>query len=405
MRTRQVLSNDLKFGNLNLLILDFAGQFEEYVSHSLFAQDAEALYCIVVDISEPIATVQRKASAWCSFIGGISAQKPSVLLIATHLDKRHECEHEALIMNLYHFLKRNHLNVSMVGCARVNYRADRIVDSLKNIKVLLYNTLQRQLKGMFIPKSYVLANQCLQKEFVERQKRQNSQIFSFEAVHKLLIQKVPKFYDNVQFLVRVLKYLHNCGTLLYSQSNNFIVLEPYTWLTNILCVFLPESGKASLLEHQHGLRRFDNISKHYELFHCKRADVTRIMQLLCEYDICIRVPMVPSNNPGFVFPSLLPRIDVKVLKRYWCASPVLGETFVGREVRCKNPIDSISQGLFCSLQVRLNREALMEHKGAICVLRKDIILIRTSEGTIKVVLNRDNNSLNAANTHTQCPQT
>ena len=40
----------------------------------------------------------------------------------------------------------------------------------------------------------------------------------------------------------------------------------------------------------------------------------------------------------------------------------------------------------------------MEHKGAICVLRKDIILIRTSEGTIKVVLKRESNSLNAANT-------
>jgi len=287
-RTREVLSSYLRLRDLNVQILDFAGQLEEYVSHGLFAQDSDALFCVVADISAPVDIVKRTTSAWFSFLGAISPQKPSVMLVMTHLDLQPESKHEGLISNLWKFLKKNHPNVSVIGCTSVNYRADRIIDSVKSIKSLLYNILKESLKGKFIPKSYIAAKECLQKEFLQKKA---SRIVSFADAGKVLVRSVSGFHDNQPFLVRVLKFLHSNGTVLYHQSNNFIVLEPYTWLTNILSLFLPEPGQRSIIGHQHGLMKFSDISRHYKLFQCTRAHMLRIMQLLCEYNICIRVPI------------------------------------------------------------------------------------------------------------------
>lgn len=383
------MSSYMKLRDLRLQILDFPGQLEEYVSHSLFAQDSEALFCLVVDISAPIASVAERSSAWCSFIGGISAQRPSVILAVTHLDRVAEVEHEGLIENLLKFLKNGHSNISVIGCARVNYRADRIIDCVKDMKLLLFNTLQRSLRGRFIPKSYIIAQEQLQR----RESRHDFQIVSFAAVRKLLVQKVPEFHDNHEFLVRVLKFLHSSGTIVYHQSNNFIALEPYTWFASILSLLMPESEKQMLIRHENGLMKFSDILQHYALFRCKKSDVKRIMDLLCDYNICVRAPMV---SVGYVFPSLLPTISVKLFQRYWCASPQHGERFVGREVTCKNALDSISRGLFCSLQVRLNNEALCEHKGAESILGKNIVIIRVEKNMIKVALKRKSGTLKAS---------
>ena len=142
VRTRHVLSVCMKLDDLQLQILDFAGQLEDYVSHNLFAQDSEALFCVVADISSPIGTVRSTTSAWCSFIGGISQEKPCVVLAVTHLDKKSESKHAHLASDLSTFMKENHTNINVVGCAHVNYRADRIEHCLQNIQQLLYGILK-----------------------------------------------------------------------------------------------------------------------------------------------------------------------------------------------------------------------------------------------------------------------
>jgi len=423
VRTREVMSSDMSLRDLYLRILDFAGQLEGYVSHRLFAQDLEALFCIVADISSPMLTVRRKTSVWCSFIGGISQQKPSVLLAMTHLDRVPACEHDGLILNLSNFVRKNHSNLSVKECLRVNYGAGRIVDCLKDIKDSLYDILKTKLKGKFVPKSYVRANACLQEESVKRNARQDSQIMFLAEVHKLLVDDSKEFHDkllvddskefydkrfddvskkfhnNRQFVVRVLKYLHSTGTILFSQSNKFIVLQPYTWLTNVLSVFLPEPGKPSLIAHHCGLIMLRDISAQYKLLHCNKADVKRVMELLLEYHICIRDGTHPSTDPGYVFPALLPTIKRKVRQSYWPVSPQFSETFVGRVVTCKNEWDSISRGLFCSLQARLNNEALYEYKDGTftCTQFRNVIIIRPKKKkiTIQVTLKRKNDTFNA----------
>ena len=58
-----VLSSDLKFRDLQVQILDFAGQLEEHVSHRLFAQDSEALFCVVANISGVKSSVKEQTVA------------------------------------------------------------------------------------------------------------------------------------------------------------------------------------------------------------------------------------------------------------------------------------------------------------------------------------------------------
>jgi len=394
VRTREVLSSDIQLGEIIIQILDYAGQLEEYVSHSLFAQDSEALFCVVCDISSAILAVKRRTSAWCSFVGGISQHKPTVLLAMTHLDKKPACEHERLILNLSNYLKKNHSNISIIHCARVNYRAEHIDQCLRNIKALLLNIFQIRLKGKFIPQSYALADKCLREESLKRNARKHSQIVSVDEVRALLVHSVPNFHDNDQFVLRVLKYLHYSGTILYSQHNKFVVLDPYRWLTNVLSLLLPEPEKQSRIPHKNGVMMLRDVSKYYKLFHCTRADVKRIMDLMCDYHLCI-CDRTQASNPAYVFPSLLPTIRKKILDSYWSVSHQNGEIFVGRVVTCKNAMDSISRGLFCSLQVRLNNEALFEHKDSTCVYFRNIILIRAGTGTIQVVFKRRNHSFQA----------
>jgi len=395
VRTREVMSSYVPLRDLILHILDFPGQLEEYVSHSLFAQDLEALFCVVCDISSPMLTLRRRTSAWLSFIGGILQQKPSVLLAMTHLDKKPASEHDRLILNLSDYVRKNHSNVSVTKCASVNYGADFIVNCLKNIKDLLYNILKTKLKGNFIPRSYVLANTCLQKESMKRNERQGSQVISFAEVQNLLVRRVPEFHDNHQFAVRVLRYLHYTGTILFSQSNKFIVLDPYTWLTNILSLLLPEHGTQPLIPHHRGRMKFMDISKYYKLFRCKRADMHRIMQLLCEYRLCIRDSTPEISDTSYVFPALIPTINMKEFQSYWSVSRRPNEFFVGRVVTCKYPMDSISGGLFCALQVRINNKVLFEHKDTTCVYFRNIILIIQKTGTIQVTLKRRNDTFQA----------
>jgi len=314
------------------------------------------------------------------------------VLTMTHLDKIPESEHKRLILNLSKFVKKNHSNISVVGCTDVNYDAHRIVESLKKMKVLLHSILKEKLEGKFIPKSYVSADQCLQKEFLDRQARQDSQIVSFAEIRKLLVRSVPQFHDNHEFFIRVLKFLHHSGKILFNESGKFIVLEPYTWFTNILSLFLREQDEESLIPHQHGLIMLRDILRHYQLFGCKRADVKRIMQLLCEYRICF---IVEGKNPGYLFPSLLPAIDAKVFQRYWSVSCKHGEGFVGRRVTCKNAMDSISRGFFCALQVRLRNEVLLERKDAVCVCGRNIVIIQLVQSTIQVVLKRKNDTFSS----------
>jgi len=91
--------------------------------------------------------------------------------------------------------------------------------------------------------------------------------------------------------------------------------------------------------------------------------------------------MGQANDEGYVFPSLLPALDAKLFEQYWSVSLAHGETVVGREAKCKNPVDSISRGLFWALQVRLSNEALHDHKDARCLCGRDVVLIRVAKST------------------------
>jgi len=105
--------------------------------------------------------------------------------------------------------------------------------------------------------------------------------------------------------------------------------------------------------------------------------------------------MCKAADMVYVFPSLLPTIAVKVFQQYWSLSPEPGETLIGRQVACKNALDSISRSLFCSLQARLSDEALIEDKNAICEYGRNLVFIRVAKGTIKVTLERKNDTFNA----------
>eukprot|EP01103_Thecamoeba_quadrilineata_P001906 TRINITY_DN1176_c0_g1_i2.p1 TRINITY_DN1176_c0_g1~~TRINITY_DN1176_c0_g1_i2.p1 ORF type:complete len:1699 (+),score=387.97 TRINITY_DN1176_c0_g1_i2:81-5177(+) len=283
---------------IDFTFCEFASQEIYFPIHQYFLS-RRALYLLVVDLSNESSS---RIDYWINTILS-RAPRPTILLVATHLDLVPDSERQALLDRVSErYLRRYSMIKGFLSTSCLNRDG---VDALRE-KIVEISMKDHTLRER-VPKSYQLLAQVLK---YEREKRQQRAIKWSTFEDLALAAGVQN--DDVPVAA---EFLTDTGVIVHfddPQFRDLVILDAQHLASLMASVFTlkPEIVKAGIL-HAADLTK---------VWPYPQDQITKFVTLLIKFEILYQIPMIPSERgqkEKYMIPSRLPEERPSNLMADW----------------------------------------------------------------------------------------
>eukprot|EP00035_Acanthoeca_spectabilis_P035559 m.35303 g.35303 ORF g.35303 m.35303 type:complete len:1697 (+) comp7429_c0_seq1:1540-6630(+) len=334
-----------------LTLWDFPGQMELYPAHRLFLASDTAVYVVVVKASKlNITDCAARANVWLSMIWSglpVGSERPVIRVAVTHLPSGTDPDEVA------HFLARLYRMVNETMGDRFELGESLYAIQLDPGRGSGINDLREEL---FRLRSTYAQDRLLPSVYhgvAQHVVNQSKQLAPWPVINASDLAPMSMGEDGLLPCLEDLGFLRQAGQL--------VVLEPVTWLSQIMAAFLhPIHGLKPIFDHaaetatESRRTHLDSVlvtADQATTIVNKRARLipdahsNDVLPLLESFDVCFS----PHRDGRYVFPALLPPIKTRPK---WLDNTLLGD-IVGRRYKCTDLRDGLPPTLVTLLMIRI----------------------------------------------------
>ncbi|XP_077996865.1 uncharacterized protein LOC144450164 isoform X2 [Glandiceps talaboti] len=360
-----------------MCVLDYAGQSEFYITHSMFLGARNAVFAIVFEIIRTVADRRMKSQYMAD------KQKNEVFTWLRYIKAAYEASEEDDIA----MSEEIKSEISKPTIILVASRADMIKPEYKEEAECVIREFQQEAKEMFskylniVDETYLLNCHDSRSEALRRLRERLRSIKKRKTIPKLcakIMEKRKTLFDGSMFPVlywnmylqwvkeidplldeaflrQATSYLDDMGEIIYIHStcasDDVVVLEPQ-WLCSR--IFGPMLASEMFVQYTTRLprKKFYSMEDIDSVFG-EQADTNLLVHLLETFQLLFEVPRDPVGTDKireFIIPGLL---EDTMPPDQWQKSDV-HYIYRGRRIQCHDETDSFSAGFFPRLQTRLN---------------------------------------------------
>lgn len=336
-------------------VMDLAGQVEYYVSHQLLLSDVLGLYVVVsqhMQRSSPDSAVSSSAGVsarsnafvknpeseaqmryWLSFLKSMFMQgtRVPVMLALTQLDQLNQQQLQGLQQHASTVFLAGLANdysppMHLLGCVALQYpdpdEAKGISSSSsppvswspseQDLRNQIESQISEMVRNEWIPSSYLQAEEVALQIQSELHKKKALPLMPLDQFHDRLRAKTKSFAEDPGLLDRAVSYLHHGGVVFRGHRSEIVVFDPMQWFPEVLSTLIgSESNRPSLVKKhgsEGGVFEVKELLSHAErVWKCQGVDdVLSVLRLLQGLELCFPLTSKPEDAKSDSVASLVP---------------------------------------------------------------------------------------------------